>query len=294
MFQCGYVTILGVPNVGKSTLLNVLLGEKLSIVTDKPQTTRYRILGILNRPNAQILFLDTPGIHASTKPLNEAIVQAALKTLGDADVILHLIFPKIPLSEEDQKIARRVKETKKPYFVLINRVDKVAKEKILPLIQQVQAAWEPEAIIPVSALKGDGLEKIIPMLEEKLPEGPALYPPDIYTEHDTRFLCAEIVREKATMLLHQEIPYALTTQIEEFKEEENIDRIHCSILIEKSSQKGIVIGAGGGMIKKIGQLARVDIEKMLGKKVFLELFVKVSEGWTKDERKLKELGIISK
>jgi GTP-binding protein Era len=209
-------------------------------------------------------------------------------------VILHLIFPKKHISEEDIKISQHVKDTKKPYLVLINKVDEVAKEILLPLIQKVGEVLSPDEIVPISALKGDGIEKIVTLVEAKLPEGPALYPLDIYTEHDTRFLCGEIVREKAMMLLHEEIPYSLTTQVEDFKEEEKIDRIHCSIIIEKPSQKRIVIGAGGSMIKKIGQLARADMEKMLGKKVYLELFVKVTDGWTRDERKLKELGILSK
>lgn len=291
MFHCGYVSIVGQPNVGKSTLLNALLGEKLSIVTDKPQTTRHRILGILNRPDAQILFLDTPGIHESKKLLNEVMVEAALRTLGDADVILHLIFPRAAIAAQDLEIARRVKETEKPYFVLINKVDEVEKEKLLPIIQKVQEALGPEQIIPISALKSDGLDLLLNLLEEKLPEGVALYPKDQYTEHDTRFLCGEIVREKATELLHQEIPYALAAQVEDYKEEPGMDRIHVTLFVEKPSQKGIVIGAGGAMLKKIGQMARLDMEKMLGKKVFLELFVKVSENWTKDERRLRELGI---
>ncbi len=293
MFRSGYVAILGVPNVGKSTLLNALLGEKLSIVTPKPQTTRHRILGIVNRPGSQILFLDTPGIHHSNRPLNEAIVHTALATLGDADLVLHMIYPKAEILRDDEEIADRIHRSHKPHLVLINRIDEVSKESLLPLIEKVQARLKPTEIIPISALAGDGLDRVLAAVKTRLPEGPAYYPTDIYTEHDMRFIAQEIVREKAMQLLHQEIPYHLTTQVEDFKDEEGIARIHIAIIIEKDSQKGMVIGAKGSMIKRIGQMAREDIEKMVGKKVYLELFVKVQEGWTTDRNKLKELGILS-
>jgi GTP-binding protein Era len=291
MFHSGYVAIVGVPNVGKSTLLNALLGEKLSIVTDKPQTTRHRILGILNRPKAQLLFLDTPGIHTTDKLLNETIVDTAMQAMGDADIILHLVSPKPNLSETDQKIAARAKEMGKPHIVAINKVDLVTKESLLPLIQRIQEEWAPEEIIPVSALNRDGLEVIVKALVSRLPEGPAYYPTDIYTEHDLRFLSAEIVREKAMDLLYQELPYSLATQTEAFDESGKIPHINVALIVEKDSQKGIVIGAKGSMIKRIGELARPDIEAMVGKKVFLELFVKVVDDWSKSQHRLRELGI---
>ncbi|HKY64111.1 MAG TPA: GTPase Era [bacterium] len=293
MFHSGYIAIVGVPNVGKSTLLNALLGEKLSIVTDKPQTTRHRILGILNRPKAQLLFLDTPGIHSSAKLLNETIVDTALQAMGDADVVLHLVNPKPELNEADQKIAARAKDLGKPHLVVINKVDRVAKEALLPLIQKIQEEWSPQEIIPVSALQRDGLEIVVKAIVARLPEGPAYYPTDIYTEHDLRFLSAEIVREKAMDLLHQELPYSLATQTEAFDESGKIPHINVALIVEKDSQKGIVIGAKGAMIKRIGELARPDIEAMVGKKVFLELFVKVVDDWTKSQHRLRELGILS-
>ena len=293
MFHSGYVAIVGVPNVGKSTLLNALLGEKLSIVTDKPQTTRHRILGILNRPKAQMLFLDTPGIHSSNKLLNETIVDTALQAMGDADIVLHLVPPKTNLSETDQKIAARAKELGKPHLVVINKVDQVAKEALLPLIQKIQETWAPEEIIPVSALNRDGMELIVKAIVARLPEGPAYYPTDIYTEHDLRFLSAEIVREKAMDLLYQEIPYSLATQTEAFDESGKIPHINVALIVEKDSQKGIVIGNKGAMIKKIGELARPEIEAMVGQKVYLELFVKVVDDWSKSQHRLKELGILS-
>jgi len=292
MFKSGYVAILGIPNVGKSTLLNAFLEEKLSIVTDKPQTTRHRILGILNRPDSQILFLDTPGIHSSKKLINEAYVQTAMATLEDADVVLHLIFPRLHLNPEDLEIASKIKQAKKKYFILVNKIDEVDKEALLPLIQKIHDNLEPEEILPISAKNQDGLERTLKLLESVLPEGPAYYPRDEYTTHNLRFLAGEIVREKAMKFLHQEIPYALATLVEDFKDEEKIARIKVAILVEKDSQKGIVIGAKGSMLKNIGQRAREDLEKLVGKKVYLELFVKVQEGWTKDEHQLKELGLL--
>ncbi len=293
MFRSGYAAILGLPNVGKSTLLNALLGEKLAIISPKPQTTRHRILGIRSRKDSQILFLDTPGIHQSPKPLNEAMVQNALGALHEADVVLHLVFPKKILDPQDLALRQRVRETGKPYLVLINRIDETPKENLLPVIQELQSRLTPEEIIPISALKSDGLDLVLAAVTARLPEGPAYYPTDIYTEHDLRFLASEIVREKALNLLSQEIPYQLATQVEEFKEEKGLARIHVAIFVEKPSQKAIVIGAGGAMIKRIGQLAREELEPMVGKKVYLELFVKVQEGWTKDRNKLKDLGILS-
>lgn len=291
MFHSGYVALLGVPNVGKSTLLNQLLGEKLSIVTPKPQTTRHRILGILNRPKSQILFLDTPGIHDPKKLLNVRMVEAALSALQDADVLCHMIFPTQVLKDEDQELALKIRETGKPYLVLINQVDTVAKDSLLPLIGKIQQHWSPNEIIPLSARTGEGCEVLPTLFESLLPEGPAYYPTDQLTERDMRFLSEEIVREKAMTYLHQEIPYGLTVQVETFEEEDKIAKIHMAIIVERENHKGMVIGAGGKMIKRIGTEARRDLEKWLDKKVRLELFVKVVEGWSKDPKRLKEFGI---
>lgn len=291
MFRSGYVAVVGVPNVGKSTLLNKIIGEKVSIVTRKPQTTRHAIVGILNQPESQILFLDTPGFHESDNLLNERMLKAALGSLEDADLICHLIFPRIPLREIDQKIARRARELQKPYLVVINQIDTVTKETLLPIMEIIHSEWKPQDIIPLSALQGDGIDRLVSWIQAHLPEGPAYFPKDQYTNQTTRFLCAEIVREKAMKWLHQEIPYGLITQVEKFEEGENQAHIHVAIVVERESHKGIVIGKGGQMIKKIGTLAREDIEALLGKKVFLELFVKVVKGWTKDPEKLDEFGI---
>lgn len=289
-FYSGYVALVGLPNVGKSTLINQLIGEKLAAVTHKPQTTRHRLLGILNRPNAQILFLDTPGIHHSRKLLNEKIIQTAMEVIVEADLVLHLIFPH-KIRSEDREIAQRAHELKKKYFVLINRVDEIEKEKLLPLISQVQSELSPLEVIPLSALTGEGVKILLNLVEKQLPEGPAYYDRDDFTDQSARFLCEEIVREKAMLWLHQEIPYALAAQVEKFEESKKLVRIHLALIVERDSQKAMVIGKGGARIKKIGQLAREDIEKMLGKKVYLELFVKVEPGWTQQDKKLKEFGI---
>jgi GTPase len=291
MFRSGYVAILGVPNVGKSTLLNQLLGEKLSIVTPKPQTTRHRILGILHRPHSQILFLDTPGVHDPKKLLNERMVEAALSTLQDADVICHMIFPHPHLKEEDQVLAHKIQATGKPYLLLINQVDTIPKETLLPLIGKLQQHWQPKEIIPISAKTGENCQTLPKIIENLLPEGPAYYPKDQLTEHNMRFIAEELVREKAMTYLHQEIPYGLTAQVETFSEAGKTAKIHIAIIVERENHKGMVIGAKGQMIKRIGTLARADLEKWLGKKVHLELFVKVVEGWSKDPNRLKEYGI---
>ncbi|HCU25237.1 MAG TPA: GTPase Era, partial [Deltaproteobacteria bacterium] len=220
------------------------------------------------------------------------IVETALQAMGEADIILHMLPPKPELSEEDRQIAGRARQFEAHYFVLINKVDMVAKERLLPLMQKIHEELSPEEIIPVCAASGDGLDRVVQAIAARLQEGPAYYPTDQYTEHDLRFLSAESVREKAMQLLHEEIPYALTAQTEAFDESGKVPRIHVAIIVEKPSQKGIVIGAGGAMLKKIGELARRDIEAMVGKKVYLELFVKVIENWTKHEKQLKDLGII--
>lgn len=290
-FRTGYVALVGPPNVGKSTLHNRLLGEKLSIVTKRPQTTRHRILGILNQPSAQIIFLDTPGIHDSKKLLNQTIVEAALAALSEADVVVQMLFANRRLSPEEEKLSAEIRAQGKIYLVAINQVDQVAKENLLPLMQKIQNDWQPQAILPLSAKTGEGCEALLELLSKELPEGEPLYDREQYTEHPVRFLCEEIVREKAMGLLHQEIPYGLATQVEKYDEQEKKVHIHMSVIVERDNHKGMVLGAKGRMIKQIGTLARQEIEAMIERKVFLELFVKVVPGWTKEERRLREFGI---
>lgn len=291
MFRSGYIAIVGLPNVGKSTFLNQVLGEKVAIVTPKPQTTRHRILGILHRPEAQLVFLDTPGIHTSKKLLNEKIVEVALATLADADVVLHMVEPIERDPALDAKIQKLAREKGKTYAVLINKVDQINKESLLPRIAAIQENYQPDAIIPISALKGESCKDVVRWLEQHLPEGPPYFPEDMYTDHSQRFLCEETIREKAMKFLHQEIPYGMAAQVETFTEEKKLVKIQAALIVARDSHKGMVIGAGGKMIKKIGKLAREDLEAALGKKVYLELFVKVVEGWTERESRLKEFGI---
>lgn len=291
MFQSGYVALVGVPNVGKSTLINQLIGQKLAIVSPKPQTTRHRILGILHRPNAQVLFLDTPGIHSHKKILNRRISAKAEEALQDADVAVHLIEPRLPLKVADQRIAERIRQRGIPHLVVINKVDQVAKPALLPLMAEVARQWQPDEVIPLSALKGEGSEILIGEVAKRLPEGPAFFPEDQYTDQTVRFLCEELLREKAFALLHEEIPYGLTSVIEKFDERDGRVHIHGVLVVERESHKAIVVGAGGRMIKEIGTRARTDMEAMLGKKVFLELFVKVVQGWSGDPKRLNEYGI---
>ena len=289
MFKSGYIAILGAPNVGKSTLLNSLLGEKISIVSDKPQTTRQKFLGILNLPQTQLLFLDTPGLHQSEKRMNALMIEEARSSIQEADLIYYLVEPGKPKAL-DLNFIKEIEDKRKKYFLVINKVDKVAKLKLLPLLEEWKKHAKPEQFFLVSALNMDGVRDIIQESLPYLPEGPVYYPDDQLTNRDMRYLVSEIIREKLFNYTHQEIPYSLAVAIEEYKEEEKIDRISAIIYLEKESQKHIVIGKGGSMLKKVGELARHEIEKLAGKKVFLKLFVKVVKDWTKKEAMLKDLG----
>jgi GTPase len=291
-FKSGYIAILGAPNVGKSTLLNALLGEKLAIVSDKPQTTRHRLLGIHHRKEGQLLFLDTPGLHKSDKPLNVRMLEEAMGTLAEADLVFFVVEPFRGPSEEEREFLRKMEEEGKPYFLIINKVDRVAKPSLLPILEAWKECSKPREFFLVSAATGDGVPDLVEKALEILPEGPAYYPEDELTDRDMRHLAAERVREKLFQLTHQEIPYSLEVVIDEYKEEENppLDRISATIYVEKESQKPIVIGKGGAMLKKVGQLAREEIEQMTGRKAFLTLFVKVVKDWTKKDHVLRELG----
>src|SRR5262245_8775481 len=291
-FKSGYIAILGAPNVGKSTLLNVILGEKLAIVSDKPQTTRHNLLGIHHRKEGQLLFLDTPGLHKSEKPLNVHMLEEALGTLAEADLVFFVVEPFRGPSEEERAFLRKIEEQETPYFLIVNKVDQVAKPSLLPLLEAWKEYSKSREFFLVSARAGDGVADLVDKALKFLPEGPAYYPEDELTDRDMRHLAAERIREKLFQLTHQEIPYSLEVVIDAYQEEENpaLDRISATIYVEKESQKPIVIGKGGSMLKKVGQLAREEIEQMTGRKVFLSLFVKVVKDWTKKENVLRELG----
>lgn len=290
-FRSGFVAIVGRPNVGKSTLLNALLGEKLSITSDKPQTTRNRIRGILSRPGAQIVFIDTPGIHKPLHKMNELMVNTALRTYGEVDIILLLVEATERPGAGDRFIIETLAKVKTPVFLLINKLDLVPKERLLPLIAEYSSLYPFAEIIPVSALKSD-LGGLVDVVLKRMPAGPQYFPDDQLSDQPERFIVAEIIREKVFGLTKDEIPYSSAVMIEEMKEEPELTRIIATIYVDRDSQKGILIGKGGEMLKKIGTLARQDAEKLLGVKVFLQLWVKVKKGWREDDRMLKNIGII--
>jgi GTP-binding protein Era len=290
-FRSGFIAIIGRPNVGKSTLLNTLLGEKIAIISDKPQTTRNRILGIVNRPQAQLVFIDTPGIHKPQHRMNEYMVKTALATYNEVDVILVLVEATTPPGTGDKFIIDTLTKIETPVFLLINKIDLIEKQKVLPLIDEYRTLYPFAEIIPISALKGD-LGGLMDAVAGRLSEGPKYFPEDQLTDQPERFVIAELIREKIFTLTKEEIPYSSAVVIEDMKEEPDITRITAVIYVERDSQKGILIGRGGAMLKRVGTQAREDAEKLLGVKIFLQLWVKVRKGWREDERMLKNLGIV--
>ncbi len=290
-FKSGYIAILGPPNVGKSTLLNSILGEKISIVSEKPQTTRQKFLGICHLKDAQLLFLDTPGLHTPHKRLNECMMEEAKSAIGDADLIYYMAEPKKP-SEMDLSFLKEIENQKKTYFILINKVDRVAKLELLPLLSLWQEKSKAREYFLLCAKSGDGVSDLIQKSLPYLPEGPAYYSEEELTNRDMRYLASEIIREKLFSLTHEEIPYSIAVVIDEYIEnaKPNLDKISATIYVEKESQKPIVIGKGGSLLKEVGKQARAEIEKLSQKKVFLTLFVKVVKDWTKSDFRLQELG----
>jgi len=291
-FKSGFISLIGRPNVGKSTLLNLLLGEKIAIISDKPQTTRNRILGIKNHPAGQIIFLDTPGIHRARSRLNQSMVKVALDTYNEVDGVCFMIEADHPDNEENDLILGTLNKVEKPVFLVINKIDLIPKGKLLPIMERYSRLRYFPQIIPISALLGDGAEVLMCELLKVLPEGPRLFPEDLITDLPERFLAAELIREKVFRLTREEIPYATAVAIENFKEreEKNLIVIGATIHVERESQKGILIGERGKMLKEIGRLAREEIEALLGAKVFLELWVKVEKNWREDPRALRRLG----
>ncbi|MBI1883262.1 MAG: GTPase Era [Chlamydiae bacterium] len=291
-FKSGYVAILGKPNVGKSTLMNRLIGEPLSIVHSRPGTTRHKILGILNLPEAQIIFVDTPGLQDSRISLDKFMIQEAKSSLDEADVVLLLTDVKSGFQEWDRRALQWLKGMTQPILFIMNKSDTVGKPQILPLIEEATKLSSFQEIIPISALKGDGLADLQKVILKYLPEGQPYYENTQLTDRPERFFVSEIIREKALESLRKEVPYAVAVQIEEMKErtEKNMFYIKAMLFVEKESQKAILIGKKGQMLKKIGQESRAKIENLLGKKVFLELWAKVLKNWRRDERALRELG----
>ena len=288
IMKSGYVAIIGEPNVGKSTLLNRLINTKLSIVSDKPQTTRNKILGILTENDCQCIFIDTPGIFEPTYELQEKMVNAAKEAINDADLLIWLVDPFFKPEKFPLKFLKFFDE--KRLIIAINKIDLVKKNDILPLIDKLKA-YNPDEIFPISALNGDGVEALKQTIFEKLPEGPFLYEPDQISDQPERFFVSEIIREKLFVHLKKEIPYATCVMIEEFKEQEGRKiYIRATIYVERDTQKRILIGKGGNLLKRIGTEARKEIENFLGREVYIDLWVKVKEKWRKNPVFLKELG----
>jgi GTP-binding protein Era len=296
-FRAAYVAIIGRPNVGKSTLMNRLLQQKLSIVSPRPQTTWHRILGIRNLPQAQLLFLDTPGMHKSDAVFNQGLVRSARRAMVDADIILWLLDASRPEDPDDQLILEQLREgkpTRATVILALNKVDLVEKPLLLPMIDRWREACPVAEIIPISATKGDNLARLESVLVQHAPVGRPFYPPEELSDRPERFFIAESIREKVFGLLHEELPYAVAVQVEAVRAREGRDLtdVEATIYVEKASQKAIVIGAGGQMLKKIGTLARPEIEAMLETRVFLRLWVKVLEGWRTDQAALKRFGYL--
>ena len=291
--KSGMVAIVGPPNAGKSTLMNGLLGQKISIVTPKPQTTRNRIVGILNESSYQVVMLDTPGLHKAGKPLNQEMVKIAVASLSEVDAILFLVDVSQSVPEKQRKAVEYLEGIAIPAILVLNKIDLLKKDQILPMIEGYRNICPFAAIVPISALMNSGTDILMQELVRLLPTGPRLYPEDIPTDATERFIVAEIIREKIFFLTGQEIPYSTAVVIDSFKENEerSLVTVHATIVVEKSSQKAIIIGKKGSKLQQIGRNSRFDIEKLLAQRVMLKLWVKVHKNWTRDMRFIRDLGL---
>ncbi len=290
-FKSGFVTLVGRTNVGKSTLLNKLAGQKIAIISDKPQTTRNKILCVLNKEGAQVILLDTPGFHKPKHRLGEKLVQVALKTLKEVDAIMFLVEAGQPPGPGDSFIIRQFKGLTAPVLLIINKIDLVKREELLPLVDQYRKMHGFSEIIPVSAMTGENLPRLIKTIIKYLPAGPEYFPEGMLTDRPEVFIMAELIREKILLLTEQEVPHSVAVVIEEMEERpNNVVAVRAMIYTEKDTQKAILIGKKGHMLKKIGQLAREEMEGLLGSRIFLELWVKVRPGWRNKDVQLKNLG----
>ena len=289
-FHSGFVCIVGRPNVGKSTLMNAILGEKIAIISNKPQTTRNKILTIYSEDECQIVFVDTPGVHRPKTKLGEYMNTSVKEAMGDVDAALFLVEATREIGETEAEIMRRLKSKNIPTILIINKIDLMEKEALLPLIDAYQKEMEFASIIPISALKENGVDLVVEEVKKLLPEGPMFYPDDMITDQTERTIVSEVVREKMLRLLDKEVPHGTAVVVDKMKEDGDLVRISATIYCEKATHKGIIIGKGGAMLKRIGSYARTDLEKFLDKKVFLELWVKVKDDWRNKEGSIEDFG----
>jgi GTPase len=291
-FLSGFIAIVGPPNVGKSTLLNRILGEKVAIVSPKPQTTRNRITGIHHEPGCQMVFMDTPGIHRTRTPLHKSMVNSAQSVFKEVDLLVLVIEMNHPQAPEIPMLLSAIRKSKKPSVLVVNKIDEGQKETLLPIIAEYNETRSFKSIIPISALTGDGVGNLLQELRSMLREGPPFFPEEVHTDQSESFLVAEMIREKIYLHTLKELPYSSAVTVERLEErpEKDLVSISAKIHVESESQKGILIGQGGKMIKKIGQTARADLESFFGSRVFLELLVRVDKNWSRDPRTLRRLG----
>lgn len=289
-YKSGFAAIIGMPNVGKSTLLNKIAGQKIAIISEKPQTTRNKILAIHTTDTEQIVFTDTPGIHKPHNKLGEFMVNAANETMRDVDVLLFVIDATRPIQDVEREIVKNIAKTGLPCILVMNKVDLVEKSNLLPMIADYSSMYDFESIVPMSAKSGDGVDVLLNDIKNYIPEGPQFYDEDMITDQPEKQIAAEIIREKMLWLLDKEIPHGIAIEITKMQEKEKVTNIYATIYCEKATHKGIIIGKNGDMLKKIGSMARKDIEHMLGKKVYMELWVKVKNDWRNSDFLIKNFG----
>ncbi|MGG1877696.1 GTPase Era [Paenibacillus cisolokensis] len=290
-FKSGFVAIIGRPNVGKSTLMNQVIGQKIAIMSDKPQTTRNKIHGVYTTEDYQVVFLDTPGIHKRQSKLGDYMNQTALSTLGEVEAVLFLVDASEGIGGGDRYIAEQLKSIRTPVILVMNKIDKIEPTALLPLIEEYRGLHDFAEIVPISAMHGNNVSTLLDQIRKYLPDGPQYYPEDQVTDHPEQFVCAELIREKILHMTREEVPHSIAVTIEDMRAQENgTVYISAVIFVERDSQKGIIIGKQGALLKQVGKQARQDIESLLGSKIFLELWVKVKKDWRNQERVLRDLG----
>ncbi len=290
--KSGFISIIGRPNVGKSTFLNRVIGQKIAIMSDKPQTTRNKIQGVYTTNEAQMIFIDTPGIHKPKHKLGDFMMKVAQNTLKEVDLIMFMVNVDEGFGRGDQFIIEKLKEVKTPVFLILNKIDQIHPDKLLPMIEEYNQLFPFAATVPISALEGNNVDQLLERIKEELPEGPQFYPADQVTDHPERFIISELIREKVLHLTREEIPHSIAVVMEKIEKHPTKDIIDvmATIIVERDSQKGIIIGKQGSMLKEVGKRARTDIENLLGSKVYLELWVKVQKDWRNKSSNLRDFG----